>query len=131
MQQRKSKANPGSSLRLFDPLNLILLVLTGAKVARTGMCFKVLSSSSPSTKSTKIAASLFRSDLLIGAGFQILANPETTGVAGRRTGREDVICANDLVNICQYIQIQDSGYAFDHTLSPKETHVFSPRNRAP
>jgi hypothetical protein len=91
-----SYAPSGGRLRLLNQLNLILLIHISTKITRAGMCFKVLCSGSPSTESAKIATGLFRGDLLVGAGFQVLANPQTTGVTGGGASGQNVIGADNL-----------------------------------
>lgn len=83
-------------LRLLNPLESIILVLINTKVARAGMGLKGLRSGSTSTKAANVGAGLVRGDLLIGAGFQVLADPQAAGVTGSSAGGKDVICADSL-----------------------------------
>lgn len=65
-------------------------------VAGPCMRLKILSTRGTSTEPPQVPTCLFRGDFLIGAGFQVLAHPQTTGISGGSASRKHMICADDL-----------------------------------
>lgn len=60
------------------------------------MRLEILSTRSPSTETPQVPAGLLRGDFLIGAGFQVLAHPQTTGISSGSSRGKHMIRADDL-----------------------------------
>ena len=117
-----------------DPLKIVLQMLVRAQVARSRMALEILRPSCPSTETAQLSARLGRRHLLVGDGAEKLADPQPTCISRRFARGKDVVCSYALFfsgHPCQPPQLIPSGTRSERTLSPYETQVFSPRNRAP
>jgi hypothetical protein len=79
--------------------HIFAAVPTDADVALFGMAHKSLKQAQTRTVFANHGSGFIGEDLLVGVGFQELANPEATGITPGPSGRQGVVGPNHLVAV--------------------------------
>ena len=119
----------GSFFILLDPVILVSQILRRPEVPRPRMALEEFYPCCPSAQPAQFSTGFLADDFLVRHRAQELSNPETAGIPRSISRRQDMVRPNDLLTRQQGFVKTSSKKKL--TLSPYETHVLSPRNKAP
>jgi hypothetical protein len=133
-----------TSFSSIDPIDLIFGKQRSSKITRSGVSFEVFRSSGPAAESAQSPRGFFGLDFLVGVRLEELLNAKSSRIPSGSFGRQDMVGSDDLewrkrgcVMPGTIISFRTAGMAKTRfkksslTLSPYETQVFAPKNKAP